>query len=246
MPKSDLPDATAADAIAAALRQDWKEAIRINTQLLKTHKNDIDASCRLAFAYMKTGQLQLSKAAYEKVIKLDQYNQIALKNLQKLTTLKKKNIEASDGLSISPLLFLEEPGITKIAECMNLAPITVLSTLSAGQELLLKPKKHCVELRTTGNTYVGALPDDLSFKLNKLIEADNTYQTIIKSVDKKSLKVVIRELTRGKKFAHQPSFIGTTSYAPMSRSGTPTAVDMPDMTPTGEESDDDGKEESEE
>lgn len=239
MPKNDLSDATPTGAIAAALRQDWKEAIRINTQLLKTHKTDIDSSCRLAFAYMKTGQLQLSKAAYEKVIKMDQYNQIALKNLARLTTLKKKNMEESDGLTISPLLFLEEPGITKMAECMNLAPISVLSTLSAGQELMLKPKKHCVELRTTGNTYAGALPDDLSFKLNKLIEAGNTYQTIIKSVDKKSLKVVIRELARGKKFAHQPSFIGTTSYAPMSRSGTPTNVDMPDMTPTGE---DDGEE----
>lgn len=245
MPKSDLSDATPSGAIAAALRQDWKEAIRINTQLLKTHKHDIDASCRLAFAYMKTGQLQLAKAAYEKVIKMDQYNQIALKNLARLTTLKKKNMEESDGLTISPLLFLEEPGITKMAECMNLAPISVLSTLSAGQELMLKPKKHCVELRTIGNTYAGALPDDLSFKLNKLIEAGNTYQTIIKSVDKKSLKVVIRELTRGKKFAHQPSFISTTSYAPMSRTGTPTNVDMPDMTPTGEDDGDD-KEDAEE
>lgn len=43
-------------AINAALAQDWKEAIRINTALLKTDKNNISLLNRLGFAYLQSGQ----------------------------------------------------------------------------------------------------------------------------------------------------------------------------------------------
>lgn len=229
---------SATGAINAALRCDWKQAIRINTQILKNHKTDVEALSRLGFAYMKTGQILLAKTTYQKVIKLDQYNQIALKNIQKLTTLKKKDLESTNGQSLSPMMFLEDPGRTKMVDCINIAPTSVLSTLSSGQELFLKPKKHGVEVRASSNTYVGALPDDVSFKLIKLMEAGNTYQVNIKTVDKKMIKIFIRELTRGKRNASQPSFIANTSYLPFSKT-TPLYGEMPDMTPTGE---DDGEE----
>lgn len=237
---------TASDAIRAALNSDWKEAIRINTLLLKKDTYTLDALSRLAFAYMKTGQLLLAKNTYQKVLKLDQYNHIALKNLQKLSSLKKKHIEKEHGTGMSPMMFLEEPGKTKIVECIHLAPVTVLSTLSAGQEMLLKPKNHCVEIRTPANTYVAALPDDLSFKLIKLIAAGNTYHVLIKSVDKKTLKVMLREIVRGKRFEHQPTFIATTSYTPFARVTPASTHDMPDMTPTGEEEDGGSNEETQE
>ena len=57
---------TADDAIHAALLQHWKEAIRINTALIALDKTDIDALCRLAFAYMKTGQIASSKRRTKK------------------------------------------------------------------------------------------------------------------------------------------------------------------------------------
>lgn len=224
-------------AVSAALSQDWKEAIRVNTAILKANKNDIDALTRLAYAYVKTGQFILAKKTYEKVLAIDEYNQIAQKNLAKLSQMKKKNIKNTDRVQVSPMIFLEEPGKTKIAECIHTAPSQVLSSLSAGQEVMLKQKNHCVEIRSLQNTYLAALPDDLSFKLNKLISAGNTYQAVVKSVDKNSLKVIIRELTRGKRFANQPSFISTTSYVPFSQSGAGAASEGPDMTPTGEDQD---------
>jgi hypothetical protein len=119
-------------------------------------------------------------------------------------------------------------------ECVHIAPTCIVSTLSAGQEVFLKPKNHCVEVRTSNQTYIAALPDDMSFKLNKMISCGNTYQAIIKSVDKKSIKVMLRELTRGKKFAKQPSFTSSTSYVSFAKSGTRDALDM---TPTGEDAD---------
>ncbi|HUD18904.1 MAG TPA: tetratricopeptide repeat protein [Patescibacteria group bacterium] len=232
-----------ATAVAAALSQNWKEALRINLSILKEIPDDVEALSRLAYAYTKTGQLTLAKKTYEKILDIDQYNQIAQKNIKKLATIKKKDVIQHIPTNMSPMIFLEEPGKTKIAECIHIAPTQLLSTLSAGQEVVLKPKNHCVEIRSLTNVYLAALPDDLSFKMNKLIAAGNTYQVVVKSVDKNSLKVLIRELTRGKRFATQPSFINTTSYIPFSRGVGQDAPEGPDMTPTGEDGDAEAPEE---
>jgi tetratricopeptide (TPR) repeat protein len=226
--QAGLPD----QAVAAALSQNWKEAIRINTAILKDDKDNIDALSRLAFAYAKTGQLTRAKKMYEKVLAVDEYNQIARKNIKKLAGVKKKDIMRTPLQNVSPMIFLEEPGKTKIVECIHAAPSQILSTLSAGTEVVMKAKAHCTEIRSAHNVYLGALPDDMSFKMKKLLAAGNTYTVVVKNIDKNSLKILIREIGRGKRFANQPSFITTTSYVPFSRSTK--SADKPDMTPTGE------------
>ncbi len=222
-----------AQAIDAALKQDWKEAIRINLALIKQNNKDIDSLSRLAYAYLQSSNLREAKRTYKRVLTLDRYNPIALKNSKKLSMLKKKRVTAPVGHNVSPISFLEEPGKTKVVECIHVAPSHILSTLSAGQEVYLKGKNHGVDVRSGDNAYLAALPDDLSFRLKKLIAAGNTYQTIIKSVDKNSLKIILRELTRGKRFAHQPSFAAQIRYVPFHRP-THAHTDTPDMTPTGE------------
>ncbi|OGG30123.1 hypothetical protein A3A63_01585 [Candidatus Gottesmanbacteria bacterium RIFCSPLOWO2_01_FULL_46_9] len=224
-----------ADAVAAALAQNWKEAIRINTALLKEQKDNIEALSRLAYAHLKTGQLTAAKKTYEKVLAIDQYNHIAQKNIKKLGNLKKKDLRSDSEYHLSPLMFLEEPGKTKIVDCIHVAPSQTLSTLSAGEEVQLKAKNHCVEIRSLQHTYLAALPDDTSFKLIKMLSAGNTYQAIVKGVEKNGLKILIRELSRGRRFAHQPSFTTTTSYIPFAKGGSSQGIDTPDMTPTGEE-----------
>ncbi|MBI5619339.1 tetratricopeptide repeat protein [Candidatus Gottesmanbacteria bacterium] len=211
---------TADDAIACALAQQWKEAIRINTALLALDKTDIDALCRLAFAYLKTGKLAAAKTNYQNVLALDPYHQIALKNLKRLGTLKRKDVTGDSMQTISPLQFLEEPGKTKIVECVHLAPVAILSTLVSGQEVTLKAKNHCVEVRDAKNRYLAVLPDDISFKLIKFMGAGNRYHALVKGVEKQSLKVFLRETTRGKRFAHQPSFTPVTSYVSFTKGMT--------------------------
>lgn len=224
-----LPD----QAVAAALSQNWKEAIRINSVILKQSKHDIEALCRLGYAYLKTGHVKDARKVYEKVLALDKYNQIAEKNLLKLTSLKKKYLQTEGAAAISPMMFLEEPGITKVVDCIHVAPPQTLSSLSAGQDVHLKAKNHCVEIRSGQNTYLGALPDDISFRLLRLLSAGNTYRAIVKSIEKNGLKVLIRETARGKRFANQPSFAASSSYVPFAHGITPT--DAPNMTPTGED-----------
>lgn len=229
MTSSQLSD----KAIASALAQNWKEAIQTNTIILKTNKNDIEALLRLAFAYVRIGKITLAKQTYEKVISLDRYNHIAHKNLKKIGSVKKKQLQGVATQTISPLMFLEEPGRTKFVDCIHLAAPNVLSALSAGQEVVLKPRNHCVEVRSTDAAYLGALPDDISFKLIKFFSGGNTYSAVIKSIQKNALRILIRETGRGKRFTDQPSFTANTSYVPFSRGVLKS--DGPDVTPTGED-----------
>lgn len=194
-------------AVTAALQQDWEEAIRINTSLLKHNKHDINALNRLGYAYLRYGHLTDSRKTFLKVTKLDTYNQIALKNLKKLNTVSQKDILKNPKSPLSPMRFLEEPGRTKIVECVNAAPQAILAAVSPGEEVVLKAKHHVVEVRNLHNTYIAALPDDLSFRLIKFLAAGNSYQTLIKSIGKNTVCVFIRELKRGKRFLTQPSFI---------------------------------------
>jgi len=223
------------DAIFVALKQDWREAIRINTELLTRDAENIDALNRLGFAYLKIGELPLAKQAFQKALTLDPYNQIAQKNLKRLTLLRQKDCTDMNGSIMSPTSFIEEPGKTKIVNAINVAPTNVLSSLHCGQEVFMKPKKYCIELRDSNNIYLGALPDDLSFRLIKFLTAGNIYQIIVKSVAKNALNIFIREISRGKKYAHQPSFISQLTYSSSINKTTSTPSDKPDTTPTGEE-----------
>ena len=228
---------TAEAAIAAALSQNWKEAMRINLLLLKEDTSNIASLNRLGYAYIQNGQINLAKLAFQKVIKLDQYNQIALKQTKKLMAMKNSTTPpiAISSLRVSPLSFLEEPGVTKIVAGVNLAPEQTISALSPGMEVTLKPKNHCVEVRSHEGTYIAALPDDISFKLLKLIASGYRYQTIIKSVEKKSLVMILRETARGKRFADQPSF--TSSMVSLSSHIHPDSdhrSEKPNVSATGE------------
>lgn len=213
--------ATAQAAIAAALSHLWKDAISLNSELLKKNSSDIAALNRLGYAYAQNGQRQRAKTTFENVLALDPYNQIALKHMRNVGMVRKKSsIESTN--HISPLSFLEEPGVTKIVAAVNLAPAQTVALLTPGMELMLKPRNHCIEVRLPPKTYIAALPDDLSYKLLKLIASGNRYRVIIKSVDKKSLVLMLREVVRGKKFAGQPSFTSPPISMP---SGSHLSID---------------------
>lgn len=107
---------------------------------------------------------------------------------------------------------MEEPGKTKIIECINAANIQTLAGLSPGQEVTLRAKNHVVEVRSLHNVYLAVLPDDVSYRLIKYLAGGNTYKALVKSINKNILYLFIREMTRGKRFANQPTF-ATNGYS---------------------------------
>jgi tetratricopeptide (TPR) repeat protein len=219
------------DAIAAALSQNWEEAVKINQAILDLDPKNVDALNRLGFAHLQLGKTKEAKDIYQRVITLDQYNQIAQKNLTKLNN--KNHTGGMTAGMVSPLMFLEEPGKTKIVNCVNLAPSKVIAGLRCGQTVRIKVKTHCIEIRDEENVYLGALPDDVSFKLSKYIAGENEYKVIIRSIGKNTLTVFIREISRGKVYAAQPSFIPASTFIASGK--VDDGSDKPDTQATGEE-----------
>jgi tetratricopeptide (TPR) repeat protein len=228
-------DITEQNAIYSALNQDWKEAIRQNTELLKIDKNNTNTLNRLGFSYLQIGKLAASKRIFQTVIKLDPYNQIAQNNIKKLSLVRQKDIIGSGSKSLSPMVFLEEPGKTKIVECINTANIQILSSLSPGQEVDLRAKNHTIEVRSSQNIYLGALPDDISYRLIKYLAGGNTYTVVVKSIHKNALILFIREITRGKRFINQPTFATNGYSIPYTK--TESLVEMPIANDSDENTD---------
>lgn len=198
-------------AINAALRNDWNQAILLNREILKENPNDINALNRYAFACIQTCDIDEAKKIYKKILTVDKYNIIALKNLEKIKNYQAKKSSKSSTKSliptISPSLFLEEPGKTKTITLANPASSDILSSVNIGDPVVFHPKKHSIDIRDRNNKYLGALPDDIAFRLIRLIKCGNTYRANIKNITKNSITVFLCETGRGRRFANQPSFL---------------------------------------
>lgn len=198
-------------AIAAALAQNWDEAIAHNKELLQENAENVAALNRLAYAYLKSSDVETAKLTYKKVLKIDKYNPIAVKNLKLLEYVHKDDLTHMTHAVPSPTVFLEEPGKTKTVVLVNPAPFRTLANVMTAQRVEMHPKKRCIEVRDTKGTYLGALPDDLSFRLHQFIDAGNTYEVYVKNIQKNTISVFIIERIRSKKFLNIPSFAISSS-----------------------------------
>ncbi|KKR78247.1 MAG: hypothetical protein UU23_C0001G0011 [Candidatus Curtissbacteria bacterium GW2011_GWA1_40_9] len=202
-------------AVEAALSSDWNEAIKLNQKILTLEQDNIEALNRLAKAFMCAGKIDKAQKIYKMVLDLDQYNIIAKKNIEKISKLTKSttgDTKKTNGHINLSTVFLIEPGKTKTINLLNLASPAVLAALNCGDELEIIPKKHSITISTQEDIYVGALPDDVSFKMLAFIEGGNKYEAFVKSATTKTLTVFIREVERATKFANQPSFQESPSF----------------------------------
>lgn len=198
---SDLPQ----KAIAAALAANWKEAIKFNLAVLRENSKDIDSLNRLARAYAESGNIKKAKSVSEKVIRLDPFNAIAVRCLNKWKGIKSGgSFESSNPPSLDT--FLEEPGRTKLVNLLHPGALNILANLDSGDEVKLIPHAHRVNVVSRDLRYIGRLPDDLSARLRKLMKLGNQYKVLIKSIDKGDIKIFIREVLRGDGVASQSSF----------------------------------------
>lgn len=215
----DDPELLTQLAIDAALNSNWAEAAKLNQKILTLEQDNVEAMNRLAKAQMCAGQIDKAQKTYKKVLELDQYNIIAKKNVEKIAKLTAgatTGLSKTNGYTIKDMnsnghvnlstVFLFEPGKTKTINLLNLASPAVLAALNCGDTVLIVPKKHSVTIATQEGVYLGALPDDVSFKILTLMSGGNTYEAFVKYATTKSLTIFIREVERAAKYANQPSF----------------------------------------
>jgi len=200
-----MDTSAAQTAITFALSGNWKEAVRVNLEIISQNPEDVDALNRLARAYWELGKVRDAEDTTQKVLKIDPVNQIAQKCAEKW-----KSAEEGGGVHISSPTstetFLEEPGKTKLVTLLNLGDAKVFANLDSGEEVILSSHAYKVSINTPDGKYIGRLPDDLAARLRNLIKAGNKYQVLMKSVDPKEVTVFIREVEKGSKAQDIPSF----------------------------------------
>jgi len=182
----------AQQAINEALQGNWQKALDLNKKILKDDPKDIEALNRLAKAYVELGQVASAQKTAQSVLKIDPFNSIAEKCLDKWKGLKK--VEKHKPCSATGGSFIEEPGKTKIVSLLNLGSDKVLAKLDSGDEVKLNPHGHRISALTLEGKYVGRLPDDIGSRIKRLLLLGKEYSTLIKSVDKKEVRVFIREI----------------------------------------------------
>ncbi|MBI4038941.1 hypothetical protein HY384_03205 [Candidatus Daviesbacteria bacterium] len=200
-------------AIEAALSSNWEEALKINRKIIKTEPQNVDALNRQARAYMELGKINLAKKYYCLALKFDPYNPIAIKNLKIIKSFKAngQSFISNGHTKLSPSLFLQEPGKTKIISLLKVAEPQKLSVIFCGMEVKMVIKIRKINIVDMEGNYLGVLPDDICYHLLRLIKGGNKYQLFIKSIKVNSLSVLIKEVFRSKRFKKQPSFL---EYSP--------------------------------
>ena len=225
-------------AIDAALDSRWEEAVKINRKIMKLDPQNVDALNRQAKAYMELGKSNLAKKYYSQVLKVDPYNPIALKNLKIMKAFKSngQNLASNCHSKLSPSLFLQEPGKTKMVNLLKVAEPQKLSQVFCGMKVEMEVKNRKITIVDSNGDYLGVLPDDINHHLLRLSKGGNKYEIFIKSIRVNSLSVIIKETFRSKKFKNQPSFLEYSN----------SSIRTPILTSLDRTSDDEDSEETEE
>lgn len=201
-------------AIDAALNGRFEEALQLNQQILKNDKQNVDALNRLARAYFELGNLKLSNKYYNLALKYDPYNPIAQKNLKIIKAFKGKpnGKNSQTPAFVSPSLFLQEPGKTKIVALLKVAEPAKLSQIYCGMQVILLIKQRGISATDQEGGYLGVLPDDLAHTLVRLIKGGNKFSACVKSVRVNGISIMIREEKRSERFHNQPSFVDFQTF----------------------------------
>jgi len=197
-------------AIKFALIGDWEQAIKTNQTILEMDPKDIATLNRLARAYGGLGDKEKAEKTYEEVLRLDKYNSIASKNIRLLPHQKFQSNE------IIKEDFIETPGLTKTISLVKVTSRENLGTLTTRQKIDLCVKGRLIAATTNG-VNIGCLPDDLSFKIKKLLAKGYEYTCCIKSISDNAATIFIREHKRPNRSGYTATFSKTLTYSKLKK-----------------------------
>lgn len=145
----DSSPALEKQAIDAAIKENWEEAIKLNLEILEKAPNNLKAKVRLGRAYLQTKDFTKAKNIFKEVLKQDPINQVAKKNYE----LASKKVA---DLPINKKASIKEPGTYKKVELE--VSTTMAKNLSMGQELQYTVLKNSIKVSAKGNQ-VGNIED---------------------------------------------------------------------------------------
>lgn len=193
-----VPKRQGADqAIQLALESKWEEAAALNRAIVQTQPTDVDAWNRLGKSLLELGRFREAHEAYAQSLQLDPVNSIAKRNLDRLAGLQDQEQPRGGGAAarVAQDMFIEEVGKTGVT-VLRQAPVELLPTLTAGDEVYLKPGDDAIRVETISGEQLGAVEPKLGLRLLRLIEGGNQYAAAVKSVSESDVELIIKETFR--------------------------------------------------
>ncbi len=191
-------------AIQFAMQSRWDDAITANRAILTAFPDDAETYNRLGKALSERGKIKEAREAYQKALELEPTNTIARKNLERLAAARAK-AEPDKAHQVDASLFIEEMGKTGVTMLAGVN-MKMLATLSAGDEVALKPAGSRLAVETMAGDYISDIEPKLAMRLSKLMEGGNKYAAAIAGIRDNSVRVIIKET-----FQH-PTQVGRLSF----------------------------------
>lgn len=186
----------AEQAIQLALEGKWEEAVTLNRTIVQAAPTDVDTWNRLGKSLLELGRFREAYEAYGRSLELDPVNQIARRNLERLEGLQDQ--EAPRPVSsgrVAQDLFIEEVGKTGVT-VLRIAALDLVPTLTAGDEVFLKPGDDDLSVETADGEPLGSIEPKLGLRLLRLIDGGSQYAAAVKSLSDKDVELIIKETFR--------------------------------------------------
>ncbi len=193
-------------AINLAMQGRWREAVDVNKEIIENFPKDVDAYNRLGRAYLEMGEYAQAKEAYSRAARIDSYNAIAKKNLQRLSYLKEAASSVVESDKVEPQHFLEEIGKAGVVVLQNLASKEILARMVAGDKVYLKADGFNLRVETSRGEYLGQVDAKHAQRLIKLMKGGNRYASTVVSSNEDMMTIIIREIYQDPSQAGRLSF----------------------------------------
>ncbi len=193
-------------AVLQAMQGKWKDAIKLNQEIISENPNDVDAYNRLGKAFSEIGEIKKSKNAFGKALELSPQNVIAKKNLARINLMVDTKTKPKNALPSNLIVSVEKSTITTTTSLVNIASSETLLTLSGGQKLEIITDKDILKINNDSGQYIGQIEPKIGLRLSKLIKGGNKYDVTVISVTQEEVIALIKEIFKHPSQANIISF----------------------------------------
>ena len=163
------------EAIQLALNGNWAQAVDVNLKILEYFNDDIEALKRLGKAYIETGDFDNARGTFLKALLFAPHDNVAKKNLDRLSHLSGRTGIAKQKKKVAPQLFLEDSGKSVITILRNPASRQIMAKVAAGDPVMLAAFKGTMMIKSLDGDILGYLEPKLGSRLLKLMNEGNMY-----------------------------------------------------------------------
>ena len=202
-------------AIALAMKNRWPEAVAINRSLIEDFPGDLESYNRMGRALTELGRIDEAREAFRRVLEVSPHNTIARKNLDRLDQLGDNLPRHQPTNRRAARAFIGESGKTLVTSLVNVAPPQTLARLTPGDDVNLELAGRRLNVREEASgEELGQVESKTASRLKRLMSGGNRYAATVKSVDDRTVTIIIREVYK------HPSQVGIVSFPSKASSGS--------------------------